>query len=368
MSTMDTTPKKIGEFAVESEIGRGGMGIVYKALDSRLDRIVAIKALPESFADDPEWLARFEREAKALAALSHPNVAGIYGIEEHDRRQYLVLEYVEGRTLEERLDEEALTVGEALDICAQIATGLEAAHEAGVIHRDLKPANIKITSAGQVKVLDFGLARIDGASGSLSSLSEGETLVSATEVPANGLTTEGMIVGTPQYMSPEQARGSEVDKRTDIWSLAVILYECLTGTNPFAGESTGDSIAAVLTAEVDMTILPTGMPGIVGDVVKRCLQRDPRKRMRDAGDVRLLIEDAEEGREDADERVVPLVTITECRMRITDEICRTLDRDGFDAMLLGWEMQYADNNRDSDEMIVWIPRLAAIIRRPRGGN
>ena len=295
-------------------------------------------------------MARFDREGKALASLNHPNLAGIHGLEEHDGRRYLVLEYVDGETLEERLHAGALPVDDALDICGQIAAGLEAAHDAGVIHRDLKPANIKITSSGQVKVLDFGLARIDRVSSSQSSMSEAATLMSA-----GGQTAPGMIMGTPQYMSPEQARGSEVDRRTDIWSLAVILWECLTGVNPFARDTVGDSIAAVLTIEEDLSLLPPGVPGVVVEVLKRCLQKDRRQRMRDAGDVRLLLADAKLDVVSPGETTGLAVPITDCRMRITDEICRTLDRDGFDAQLLGWEMQYADNNRSSDEMIVWIP-------------
>jgi len=219
---------KIGPYTVTREIGRGGMGVVYLGHDPRLARDVAIKALPDHLAEDPDRLARFEREARTLASLNHPNVAGIYGVEEQEGRKYLVLEYVEGETLAERLDRGALAVDEALEIAIRIAAGVEAAHDAGVIHRDLKPANVKITPAGDVKVLDFGLARLDETGLSSSgALSESPTLTS----PPAGLTgtTPGVILGTAAYMSPEQARGRSVDRRSDVWSFGVLLYEMLTG-------------------------------------------------------------------------------------------------------------------------------------------
>jgi serine/threonine protein kinase len=344
---------QIGPYAIECEIGRGGMGIVYKAIDSRLDRAVAIKALPEDFADDAERLARLDREAKTLASLNHPNVAGIHGVEELEGRRYLVLEYVAGETLEERLRRAPMGVREALDICAQIAGGLEAAHEAGVVHRDLKPANVKITGDGVVKILDFGLARYDLGHGLSSSDGDDQTLA----VPSGPETAAGAIVGTVRYMSPEQARGKRVDRRTDIWSLAVVLYECLTGVNPFARDNAGDSIAAILAVEPDLEALPVSLPHVVLETLRRCLRKDPRQRLRDSGDVRLMLQDADYERTPDDSVEATTATITEGRLRVTDEMCRALDRDGFDATLLGWEMRWADNNRDSDVLVFWIPSI-----------
>jgi Tol biopolymer transport system component len=248
----------------------------------------AIKALPEHFADDPERLARFEREARTLAALNHPNVAGIHGVEEHDGRKYLVLEYVEGETLADRLDRGSLPVDEALEICAQIAAGLEAAHEAGVIHRDLKPANVRLTPEGKAKVLDFGLARTEEVSSSGSSVSQMQTLTTP-----HSPTTPGAILGTAPYMSPEQARGRKVDKRSDIWSFGVVLYECLTGMSPFVGETATDSIGAILHKDVDLNRLPPNTPPMARHVIKRCLQRDRNERLRDIGDARIELENAD---------------------------------------------------------------------------
>jgi serine/threonine protein kinase len=350
---MTETLTQVGPYAVESEIGRGGMGVVYKAVDGQLDRTVAIKALPEDFADDADRLARLDHEAKTLASLNHPNVAGIYGVEELRGQRYLVLEYVAGETLEERLRRGPMGLHEALEICAQIAGGLEAAHQSGVIHRDLKPANVKITDDGLVKILDFGLARYDLTHSLSSSNSDDQTLA----LPSGPKTAAGTIVGTVHYMSPEQARGKRVDRRTDIWSLAVVLYECLTGVNPFARDSAGDSIAAVLTVEPDFEALPGPLPQMVRETLRRSLRKDARRRLRDAGDVRLMLEDAGDEGTRHDSAVAATVTISEGRLRVTDEMCRALDRDGFDATLLGWEMRWADNNRDSDVLVLWIPSI-----------
>ena len=264
------------------------MGVVYRATDSRLGRTVAIKALPEHLADDPERLTRFEREARTLASLNHPNVAGIHGVEEHEGRRYLVLEFVEGETLAERLDRGPLALDDALETCAQIAAGVEAAHEAGVVHRDLKPANVKVTPDGRVKVLDFGLARTEDPIGSTSSLGDTPTMTTPVATP----TTPGVILGTAPYMSPEQARGRRVDKRTDIWSFGVVLYECLTGESPFRGETATDSIGAILHKGVDLDRLPPGTPFLVRHLLERCLERDRGERLRDIGDARLELEAA----------------------------------------------------------------------------
>jgi len=237
------------------KIGEGGMGVVWKAVDTTLDREVAIKILPEAFTEDPERLARFEREAKLLASLNHSNIAAIYGLEEADGVRFLTMELIPGQTLAEMIGIGPLPVDEALDLCRQIAEGLEAAHNGGVIHRDLKPGNVKVTPDGQAKVLDFGLAKgpVGTATGSDPDLSHSPTATTP-------LTRDGMIFGTAQYMSPEQARGKPVDKRTDIWSFGVVVYEMLTGIGPFLGETSTDSIGAILHKDPDWNLLPASTP------------------------------------------------------------------------------------------------------------
>lgn len=275
--------EKIGSFEILRELGRGGMGVVYLGRDTRLDREVAIKVLPEHLASDSSRLARFEREAKTLASLSHPNVAGIYGVEEQDGSKYLVLEFVNGETLADRLDRGPLPVHEAIECAIQISAGMAAAHEAGMIHRDLKPANIMVTPDGVAKVLDFGLAKADPT----SSLS-GDSAPTATQHQSHhSPTIEGAILGTVGYMSPEQARGRRIDKRTDTWSFGVVLYEMLTGTNPFVGETASDSIGAILHKDFDLSRLPADTPANVRRVLERCLERDPSKRHRDFGDLEI---------------------------------------------------------------------------------
>ena len=275
---------RIGPYQLIRELGRGGMGVVYLANDTRLDRQVAIKALPTELAADPARLDRFQREAKTLASLNHPNLAGIYGVEEQDGARYLILEYVEGETLEHALDRGPMLVDDAVELAVQIAAGIEAAHDAGVIHRDLKPANIVITSEGVAKVLDFGLARIDDGASSTGNY-DAETL--SMQRQQHSPTIEGAILGTAAYMSPEQARGRRVDKRTDIWSFGVVLYEMLTGASPFRGETASDSIGAVLHKQFDLGALPAGVPFGVKRVLERCLERDKNQRYRDIGDVRI---------------------------------------------------------------------------------
>jgi len=262
------------------------MGIVYLGRDTRLDRPVAIKVLPEGFARDPERLARFEREARLLASLTHPNVAGIFGLEEADGQRFLVLEYVEGETLAERIARGPLPADEATEVCQQIAAALEAAHESGVIHRDLKPANVKLTPDGTVKVLDFGLAK--GAGGA-SSGSDPNMSASPTMAPS-AMTSAGVILGTAAYMSPEQARGRAVDRRTDIWSFGCVLFECLTARQAFAGETVSDMIALILQGEPDWKALPANLPAHLRALMARCLTKDPKRRLRDIGEARLLLE------------------------------------------------------------------------------
>jgi len=284
--------QRIGPYIITRELGRGGMGVVYLANDERLDRQVAIKALPPELAEDPARLERFEREARTLATLNHPNLAGIYGVEEQEGSRYLILEFVDGETLEERLDRGPMPLEDALELVVQIAAGVEAAHEAGIVHRDLKPANIVITPDGVAKVLDFGLARIDeSGSSSTGAVNQDADTLAATRSPPpspqNSPTIAGAILGTAAYMSPEQARGRRVDKRSDIWSFGVVLYEMLAGQSPFRGETAGDSIGAVLHKHIELDQLPAATPGGVRRVLERCLQRDKSLRYRDIGDVRL---------------------------------------------------------------------------------
>jgi eukaryotic-like serine/threonine-protein kinase len=279
---------RVGLYQIERELGRGGMGVVYLATDTRLDRQVAIKALPVELASDPARLERFEREARTLAQLNHPNLAGIHGVEEQDGAKYLVLEYVEGETLADMLDRGPLPVDDAVELAVQIAAGVEAAHEAGVIHRDLKPANIIVTPEGRAKVLDFGLARTDEGGQSSSGGLDSPTMT--TPRPQHSPTIAGAILGTAAYMSPEQARGRRVDKRTDIWSFGVVLYEMLVGQSPFRGETVSDSIGAVLHKNLDLHRLPAGTPDHVRRVLARCLERDKNLRYRDIGDVRIELQ------------------------------------------------------------------------------
>ncbi len=273
-----------GKYLITEEIARGGMGVVYKAEDTKLARKVAVKVLPETFTQDPERLARFEREARVLASLNHPNIAAIYGVEEADGKRLLVLELVEGETLAERLTRGALTLEETLDVCRQIAEGLEAAHEGGIIHRDLKPANAKITPEGKVKILDFGLAKALHDQNSAVDISKSPTITA-------DMTQPGVILGTAAYMSPEQAKGRPVDKRTDIWAFGCILYECLTGKRAFPGETVTDIVASILKGDPDWDSLPADTPESMRVVLRRCLQKDPGERLRDIGDARLEIKE-----------------------------------------------------------------------------
>ena len=273
-----------GRYEILERIGAGGMGEVYRAIDKNLGRHVAIKILPAAFAEDQERMARFEREAKLLAVLNHPNIAAIHGFEGSAGRRFLVLELAEGETLQARLNRGALPVDESLETCLQIAEGLEAAQEKGIIHRDLKPGNIMFSPEGKVKILDFGLAKVYGGE------TKGVDIEKSPTITAK-MTEPGVILGTAAYMSPEQARRRAADKRADIWAFGCVLYECLTGFRAFEGETLSDTLAQVLKSEPDWSALPADAPkNPVRSLLRRCLQKDPRDRLHDIADARLEIE------------------------------------------------------------------------------
>ena len=278
----------LAQYRLAERIGEGGMGEVWRATDTTLGRDVAIKILPAEFAADAERLARFEREAKVLASLNHTNIAGIFGLHEHDGVRFLAMELVPGEDLAERLKRGSIPFSEAADIARQIAEAVEAAHEQGVVHRDLKPANIRITTDGRVKVLDFGLAK---ALESAAAGNSGRITANSPTITSLG-TVAGVILGTAAYMSPEQARGKPVDKRADIWGFGCVLFEMLTGTRPFEGETISDTLASVLAREPDWNSIPPSTPAKVRELLERCLEKDPKRRMRDIGDARIELEQA----------------------------------------------------------------------------
>jgi serine/threonine-protein kinase len=277
--------RRLGHYEIVEKLGEGGMGAVYRARDAKLGRDVALKLLPDFLAGDRERTARLEREAHLLASLNHPNVATLHGLEESDGLKYLVMELVPGETLAEKISGGPLRLEECLGILRQIAEGLEAAHEKGVIHRDLKPANVVVTSEGRIKVLDFGLAKAVAEEAPKADLSKSPTLTREG-------TEHGIILGTAPYMSPEQARGKTLDRRTDIWSFGCVFYEALTGRKAFAGETVSDTIAVILEKEPDWTALPARTPPKIRDLLRRCFQKEPHRRLRDIGDARIEIEEA----------------------------------------------------------------------------
>jgi serine/threonine protein kinase/Tol biopolymer transport system component len=276
---------RVGSLEIVRQLGEGGMGAVYLAHDGRLNRDVAIKVLPDQFARDPERLARFNREAQALAAFSHPHIAHVYGLEELNGTAALVMEYVPGRTLESILSEgRPLPLPDVVSIARQIAEGLEAAHEKNIVHRDLKPANIIVAADGSVKILDFGLAKgLDGTSSGLD-------LMSSPTMLSPAMTVQGVILGTAAYMSPEQARGRPVDKRSDVWAYGVVLWEMLTGHRPFAGDTVTDTLAAIIGTEPQWSDLPPNTPDGLRRLLHRCLDKDPHQRLRDIGEARIALQ------------------------------------------------------------------------------
>ena len=299
---------RFGAYEIIAPLGAGGMGEVYRARDMKLSRDVAIKVLPADVARDPERLARFEREARLLASLNHPNIAHVYGFEhaaaaDGAAMHFLAMELVDGDDLSIVIARGPIPVADALPIARQIAEALEAAHGQDIVHRDLKPANVKVRSDGTVKVLDFGLAKAlggDASSGPADAMNSPTLTVQGT--------TAGTVLGTAAYMAPEQARGKAVDKRADIWAFGVVLWEMLTGKRLFAGETVSDVLAAVLTSEPDWTRLPAGLPSPVRDVLRRCLERNPKQRLHDIADARLQVDDALAGRgEVAPLHVAPIV-------------------------------------------------------------
>jgi Tol biopolymer transport system component len=278
---------RIGPYEVTALIGEGGMGKVWRAHHTALKRDDALKVLPDAFANDPDRLARFQREAQVLASLNHPNIARVYGLEDSDGTRALVMELVEGPTISDRIGEGPIAIAETLAIAKQMADALEAAHEKGIVHRDLKPANVKVCPDGTVKVLDFGLAK---AMASTDGVASNVTISPTITSPA--MTQVGMLLGTAAYMSPEQAKGRAADKRSDIWAFGCVLYEMLTGARAFGGDDVSDTLAFVLAREPDWRALPARTPPVIRKLLRRCLQRDPKRRLSDIADARLEIDEA----------------------------------------------------------------------------
>ena len=285
---MTSPGTRIGPYEIVSPLGRGGMGEVYRARDSRLQREVALKLLPSTVATDPEHLARFTREAQLLATINHPNIAAIYGVEESASGVVLVLELVEGPTLAERIAQGPLPQDDAVAIARQIAEALEFAHEQGIIHRDLKPANVKLRPDGTVKVLDFGLAKMTATTSSATDIAVSPTFTAHA-------TAAGLIMGTAAYMAPEQARGRAVDRRADIWAFGVVLFEMLTGVRPFGGETLSETVAAIIKDPASLGTLAPTTPPALRALIARTLEKDPKRRLRDIGDARLILEDVQDG-------------------------------------------------------------------------
>jgi Tol biopolymer transport system component len=290
---------RLGAYEVTAKLGEGGMGEVWRAQDSRLGREVALKVLPEGFTEDPERTARFEREAKLLASLNHPNIAQIYGLETSGETRALVMELVEGPTLAERLEQGALPLSEVLSIAKQIAEALEEAHEKGIIHRDLKPQNVKAPIEGKVKVLDFGLAKALDPSGASGIAAASASQLAHSPTMTLGKTVQGVILGTAAYMAPEQARGMAVDHRADVWAFGVVLYEMLAGGSLFAAHTVTDTLAGVLKSDIDLDRLPPSTPPAVRRLLRRCLERNAKNRLHAIADARLVLDDVLAGRADA---------------------------------------------------------------------
>ena len=345
---MTLTPgTRLGAYDILAVIGAGGMGEVFRARDTRLQRDIALKVLPDTFVRDPDRLARFRREALVLAALNHPNVAAIFGVEESADTLALVLELVDGPTLADRIEQGPLPLDEVLPIASQLADALESAHEQGVIHRDLKPANIKIRPDGTVKVLDFGLAKALDPAPTSADVASGLTITS----PAL-MTAAGVLLGTGAYMSPEQARGRSADRRSDIWAFGVVLFEMLSGRRPFNGDDVADTLAAVLRAEPSWSDLPAEVPIGVRRLLRRCLQKDPKRRLQHIGDARLELADV--GPEDS----TPPVRVAPQRRSIWPILAAAT----MGAAAVGaaaWIFAPAEDPRPVTRFAISVPELAA---------
>ena len=340
---------------------------MYRARDPRLKRDVALKVLPEKVAGDEDRLARFEREARLLASLNHPNIATLYGLETVQTPErsadadidgcaepgnFLVMEFVEGENLGKRIARGQIPVDDALPIALQIAEGLEAAHERGIIHRDLKPANVMLSPDGNVKILDFGLARTWQPEESAKDLTQSPTLTAQ-------MTAGGALLGTAAYMSPEQVRGRAVDSRADIWAFGVLLWEMLTGRRPFQGDAVSDVLAAVLRDEPDWQDLPGDVPRPVKRVLRRCLRRDVKNRLRHIGDAQLELAEAWQEPVSSETGVAPergpVGNGTERSWALTTDVCRHLHRETLDPAIIGDELRYLDNDRPSDVLVMYVP-------------
>jgi serine/threonine protein kinase len=342
--------RTLSHFKITAKLGEGGMGEVYRATDTKLGREVAIKVLPDAFAEDPERFARFEREARVLATLNHPNIAAIYDLAEDGGTHFLVLELAEGEDLAARLSRGPIPVEGALPLALQIAEALEVAHEKGIVHRDLKPANVIVGQDGAIKVLDFGLAKV------WAEEPHDSADLSCSPTRTAQMTTAGSILGTAAYMSPEQARGNEVDRRSDIWSFGTVLWEMLCGRPLFGGETASDLLAAVLREEPDFEVLPAATHPALHRLLRRCLERDLSRRLQHAGDARLELCEAREHPLESLPAAGPSLGSmgVEGTWTLTTQVCSHLQRETLDPALIGDHLEYLDNQRSSDVLVMYL--------------
>jgi eukaryotic-like serine/threonine-protein kinase len=341
------TGSRLGPYEILAPIGAGGMGEVYRARDAKLGRDVALKVLPEAFARDAERMARFQREAKVLASLNHPNIATIHGLEDSGSIHALVMELVEGLTLADRIKSGPIPIDEALRIAKQICEALEYAHERGIVHRDLKPANVKVTNDDAVKVLDFGLAKAMEGDASSVDIANSPTV-------SHLATQAGVLLGTAAYMSPEQAKGKAVDRRADIWAFGCVLYEMLTAQMAFRGESVTDTLAAVIKEEPDWSRLPVGTPIRVRVLLQRCLQKDPKQRLRDIGDARISLDEVLAGAPESSSVGAAPVSAPVWRRTIIVSLC-TLLLGAAVASLIVWNLKSSPSPRPVSRYAITLP-------------